>query len=56
MITKKKNTPAFREDAEEEQRIPQAGDVLTEQDAYLLKNTRSRRVDRTRRLSFEKHP
>lgn len=36
------NTPAFREDAdEEEQRIPQAGDVLTEQDAYLLMNTRS---------------
>lgn len=37
-----KNIPAAREDAkEEEQKIPKAGDVLTEQDAYLLKNTRN---------------
>lgn len=41
MTNQTKNTPAAREDAEEEQRTPQAGDVLTEQDAYLLKNTRS---------------
>lgn len=37
-----KNIPAAQEDAkEEEQKIPKAGDVLTEQDAYLLKNTRN---------------
>ena len=37
-----KNAPAAREDAEgEEQKNPKAGDVLTEQDAYLLKNTRN---------------
>ena len=41
MTNQTKNTPAAREDAEEEQRTPQAGDVLTEQDAYLLMNTRS---------------
>ena len=41
MTKQTKNTPAAREDAEEEQRTPQAGDVLTEQDAYLLMNTRS---------------
>ena len=33
MTKQTKNTPAAREDAEEEQRTPQAGDVLTEQDA-----------------------
>lgn len=36
-----KNIPAAREDAkEEEQKIPKAGDVLTEQDAFFFKNCR----------------
>ena len=35
MTNQTKNTPAAREDAEEEQRTPQAGDVLTEQQALL---------------------
>ena len=35
MTNQTKNTPAAREDAEEEQRAPQAGDVLTEQQALL---------------------
>ena len=36
-----KNIPAAQEDAkEEEQKIPKAGDVLTEQDAFFFKNCR----------------
>lgn len=37
-----KDIPADQENAQEEkQKVPKAGDVLTEQDAYLLKNDRS---------------
>lgn len=32
-----KNMPAGQEDAEEEQKAPKAGDILNEQDAFLLK-------------------
>lgn len=36
-----KNMPAGQEDAEEEQKAPKAGDILNEQDAFLLKNSRN---------------
>lgn len=36
-----KNMPAGQEDAEAEQTAPKAGDILNEQDAFLLKNSRN---------------
>ena len=40
MINHTSNPQAALEDAQEEElRIPKAGDILTEQDAYLLKTT-----------------